>query len=415
MKRCWRRFLRVAAALALSLGLTQVSASENSLVERGRYLSTAANCIACHTREGGVAYAGGLAFETPFGVLYSSNITADPIAGIGRWSEQQFIDALRRGVRPDGQHLYPAFPYTAYTKITDSDAKALYAYFKSIKPNRYRPPQNALRFPFGERRLLGFWKRLYFDEGRFETSPDKDRQWNRGAYLVEALGHCSACHSPRNLLGAESRDLAMTGGVHAHQDRDGKTRAWSASNLTSAPAGLAAWSEEDLINYLGKGISARAAVFGPMNEVVESTRKLSQGDLTAMAKYLQALPSRTQKISSTAADADALSEGRILYNIHCGTCHQGTGLGGDDTGPPLRGSAIVNAPTPESLINVVLRGPDRPKIAPSTAWQSRKWQMMEAFGDKLADDEVAVIATYVRSAWGHSASSVTEMDVARQR
>jgi mono/diheme cytochrome c family protein len=409
------RFSRVAAILAVFASSVLVSVTNASDVERGRYLSIAANCVACHTREGGAAYAGGLPFETPFGVLYSSNITSDPVAGIGRWSERQFIDALRRGVRPDGQHLYPAFPYTAYTLISDQDAKALYAYFKTVKASRFRPPQNAMKFPFGERRLLGPWKQLYFEEARFVADSSKSRAWNRGAYLVEALGHCGACHSPRNRLGAESKDWAMTGGVHGHKDRDGKTRTWSASNLTSAPGGLAAWSHADLVAYLGKGISPRAAVFGPMNEVIASTSRLSQSDIAAMATYLKSIAPLRQKVKSQPADADTLSEGRILYNIHCGTCHQGTGLGGDDTGPPLKGSAVVNAPTPESLINVVLRGPDRPHTAPSVEWQSRKWQMMEPFGDKLADDEVALILTYVRSAWGHEASTVSESEVARQR
>ncbi|MEY3713556.1 MAG: hypothetical protein RL321_1176, partial [Pseudomonadota bacterium] len=366
-------------------------------------------------KPGGTAYAGGLKFDTPFGVLYSTNITPDRATGIGAWSLAQFTAALRSGVRPNGDHLYPVFPYTAYTKLTDADVAALFAYFKSLKPISQRPPANEMRFPFGERALLGPWKSLFFEESRFVRQANQSAEWNRGAYLVVALGHCSACHSPRNALGAEEAEWVMTGGVHAHTDADGRTRQWAASNLTNSPSGLAAWTVDDLTGYLHRGISPRAAVFGPMNEVVASLRQLPLADVRAMAVYLKSLPAKQQKVKSSTLDVDTLSEGRILYNIHCGTCHQPEGTGGSDTGPPLAGSAVVNAPGAESLINIILRGPDRPKTPPSAEWQKRRWKMMEAFGDKLGDDEVAAIATYVRNTWGHTGSAVSEESVARQR
>lgn len=411
-----RRLCHAGAALLIALSWARAAdAAPNSSVERGRLLAIAGNCVACHTKPGGRAYAGGLKFETPFGVLYSTNITPDRATGIGSWSLSQFSAALRSGTRPNGEHLYPVFPYTAYTKLTDGDVSALYAYFKSLKPVSQRPPANEMRFPFGERALLGPWKSLFFEEARFVRKTDQSAEWNRGAYLVEALGHCSACHSPRNALGAEDADLRMTGGVHAHTDADGRTRQWAASNLTNSPSGLAAWTLDDLTRYLHRGISPRAAVFGPMNEVVASLSQLPPADVRAMAVYLKSLPANQQKVKSGTLDVDTMSEGRILYNIHCGTCHQPEGTGGSDTGPPLAGSAVVNAPSPESLVNIILRGPDRPKAAPSVEWQKRRWKMMEAFGDKLGDDEVAAIATYVRNAWGHTGTAVSEDSVARQR
>src|SRR5688500_1680127 len=175
----------------------------NSLVERGRYLARAGNCVSCHTGAGGPAFAGGLAFETPFGKLYSTNITPDPETGIGKWTEEQFARAVREGVRPDGAHLYPAFPYTAYTKLSDEDVSALYAYLKIIKPVNNQTPENEMSFPANQRWALGVWKAMFFDEGRFEPTAGQSPEWNLGAYLVEGLGHCSACHSPRNFMGAE--------------------------------------------------------------------------------------------------------------------------------------------------------------------------------------------------------------------
>ncbi len=183
----------------------------NSLVERGRYLARAGNCVSCHTAAGGQAFAGGLAFETPFGKLYSTNITPDPETGIGNWTEEQFARAVREGVRADGAHLYPAFPYTAYTKISDEDVSALYAYLKIVKPVNNKTPENEMGFPFNQRWALGIWKTMFFDEGRFQANNAQSPEWNRGAYLVESLGHCSACHSPRNFMGAEKTSMALHG------------------------------------------------------------------------------------------------------------------------------------------------------------------------------------------------------------
>lgn len=407
------------AVLGILLALAQGSArAENggseSAVEQGRYLAAAGNCVSCHTREGGEPFAGGVAFDTPFGEMYSTNITPDAETGIGKWTQQDFVRALREGVRPDGEHLYPAFPYPAFTKLSNSDAAALFAYFKTLTPVSYTPPVNELAFPFNQRWALGVWKALYLKEGRFTRDTAQSAEWNRGAYLVEGLGHCGACHSPRNFLGAEDSTLALSGGTYKDKV-EGKLLDWSASNLTSAPGGLNSWSVEEIADYLKLGVSARAGVFGAMNEVVlNSTRHLSAHDTHAIAVYLKSLPARAQDAGSP-ADAELMRVGELQYTIHCGTCHLPTGLGSETTGPPLVGSPITLAPDPASLINVTLYGAQLPHTPPSAQWRARKWQVMEPFALKLSDEDAAALLSYVRSAWGNHAGEVTAEQVARQR
>ena len=207
----WRRFI-VSVVVLIAAATEGASALAQDAVARGRYLATAANCQTCHTRSGGKPYEGGLSFTTDFGVIYSTNITSHPQAGIGRWTLAQFVRAFREGVDEQGQHLYPAFPYTSFSRLTDGDLADLYAYFKTVPASAYRAPDNDMRFPFGPRELLGPWKSMFFESARFTPRKDQSAEWNRGAYLVEGLGHCGACHSPRNLLGAEKTDQAMSGG-----------------------------------------------------------------------------------------------------------------------------------------------------------------------------------------------------------
>jgi mono/diheme cytochrome c family protein len=207
--------------------------------------------------------AGGVAFETPFGKIYSTNLTPDEETGIGKWTEKDFAQALRKGVRPDGAHLYPVFPFTAYTKVTDTDAAALFAYLKSLPAVSSAPPANEMSFPFNQRRLMSIWKALFFDEGAYQPVAGQSDEWNRGAYLVEGLGHCSACHSPRNFLGAERSSAAMTGGTYLDRVPTGELRPWSAPNLTSAANGLGEWSVEDIAAYLKTGANDHVSVSGP--------------------------------------------------------------------------------------------------------------------------------------------------------
>lgn len=399
-----------ATVSAAVLMLSQQSVAQDSAIERGEYLSHAGNCMTCHTREGGEPFAGGVAFETDFGTIYSTNITPDTTAGIGDWSEEDFVRAMHEGVSADGSNLYPAFPYPSFTKVSESDVKAIFAYMKTVAPSSYQPPENDMGFPFNQRGLMSIWNALFFEEGRFEENSSEDAEWNRGAYLVEGLTHCGTCHTPRNALGGLDAARALSGGTYNDKVAPGEIRPWSAVNLTQATDGLASWSQEDIFNYLHTGHGARAGTFGPMNEVItESLQKLSAEDVTAMSVYIKSLPP-IERAPELTLSADELRAGELLYTVHCGTCHLPSGEGDPSIGPPVAGSAIVQAEDPASLINVILYGAEVPFPAPPGAWKS-----MEAFGQKLDDDEVAELSNYLRASWGNRGGRVTEDDVIRQR
>lgn len=403
----------VVAVAAIPIASASASGAGRSPVERGRYLAIAGNCASCHTSKGGERLAGGLAFKTPFGTIYSTNITPDAVTGIGRWTREQFVTSLRQGIRPNGEHLYPVFPYTAFTKISDEDANALYAFLMAEPAVRAETPTNELRFPFNQRALLGLWKALFFDEGSYVPDASKSDEWNRGAYLVEGLGHCSACHSPRNILGAEKTSERMTGGEYVDAVRGGELRTWSTPNLTPASNGLGSWTVDELTAYLKTGRNFFTETFGPMNEVIaNSTRFLSGPDVRAMATYLNGLPAQPGEVKAP-ADEDVLRAGSALYDVHCGTCHLPTGLGShsEDSGARLAGSPLVQANSPAALINVILYGPEipEPPLLP------KRWNRMEAFGEKLTDDEVAALASYLRSAWGNTGGEVSVEQVVDQR
>ena len=416
-KRNLSVFVAAASAglmLLVSVLPSRGAALDVEMVRRGRYLAIAGDCVSCHTRADGAPFAGGLAFHTPFGTVYSPNITPDPQTGIGGWSEVEFGRALRQGIGKNGEHLYPVFPYPYFTKISDADVGALYAFLRAIPAVKYAAPVNDMTFPFGQRALLRVWKSLYFQEGRFSADEAKSAEWNRGAYLVEGLGHCSACHSPRNYLGGEKTDELMTGGVY-QESLDDRPIDWSAVNLTSGKNGLQSWSLQDLTNYLKLGYSPHASVHGPMISVVmNSTRNLTREDDEAIATYLKATAPNRQNDSRPPPE-HLVGMGETLYSIHCGTCHLPTGLGSDSTAPPLAGSSVVLTPNPASMINIVLRGPVLPDQPPSAEWQNRKWQSMPAFGEKLSDEEAAALLSYVRSAWNNKEGTVTVEQVAKQR
>ena len=390
---------------------SEESAIVDSAVARGEYLATAGNCATCHTAPGGERLAGGLPFKTDFGTIYSTNITPDAETGIGGWTLDQFKRALRKGISADGSHLYPAFPYTSFTKITDEDASALYAWLMAQPAVKAPAKENEMFFPFNQRWLMTFWNMLFFDEGAFEPDPARSAEWNRGAYLVEGLEHCSACHSPRNMLGGEKTDVAYSGGLLTDKVASGDYRPWSAPNLTNATNGLAPWSVEEIVAYLKTGKNSFTASFGPMNEVImNSTSHLSDADLRAMAVYLKSLDP-----IETAAETDMaeheLGRGQTIYDLHCGTCHQPTGLGAPETGARLVGSLIVQAEDPASLINVILYGPQLPNPHPPIG----QWKQMPGFNDKIEDEEIAVLATFLRHKWGNKGGRVTVEQVARQR
>lgn len=404
------RILLTIFALLPAASQAQQPADITDPAERGRYLATVGNCKHCHTVEGGAAFAGGVAFSTDFGVIYSTNITPDSAAGIGGWTLEQFTRAMREGISADGTKLYPAFPYPSFTKITDADLKDIFAYLQTVAPTPNTPPESDMSFPFSQRSLMGVWNALFLDDARFAADESKSAEWNRGAYLVQGLSHCGSCHTPRNALGAEQADRALSGGTYNDEVEAGMLRPWSAVNLTSAPDGLAAWSVDDIRGYLSTGHSATAGTFGPMNEVIsESTSKLTDVDVQAMAVYLKSLPP-IQRAPQHEMDPADFRAGELLYTIHCGTCHLPTGLGDPSIGPAVTGSSIVEAEDPASLINSIIYGATSFAPAPPHAWEN-----MEAFGDKLDDDEIALLSTYMRANWGNHGGPVTEADVERQR
>src|SRR5277367_1379615 len=414
----------IAAGLcALLAGTAAVerAGAQQSLVDQGRYLATAGDCISCHTRPGGEPFAGGRPLNTPFGVIYSVNITPDLKTGIGAWTERQFERALREGIAADGTHLYPALPYTAYTKVTDQDVHAIYSYIRTVKPVSYMPPKNKMPFPFSVRALLTGWNMMFLDEGRFAPDASHSAEWNRGAYLTQGLGHCGACHSPRNFLGGHAQGDALTGGDYLDEISDevvdnsitpldqSIVRAWSAPNLTQARSGLGAWSLEAIAAYLKTGHSARAGAFGPMSEVIgNSTSRLTDPDIHAVAVYLKSLAPAAQSPPPTPA-ADALKAGEIVYTTRCADCHLPSGLGmpraantdASKTAPPLAGSAALQAPNPATLINVILYG------AHESAVTDGSWPKMSGFelSVGLDDGQIAALCTYIRSSWGNQAGA----------
>lgn len=379
-----------------------------SNIERGKYLAAAGNCISCHTRPGGVPFTGGRPFSTPFGTLYSTNITPDNETGIGQWKAEDMRRAMHEGVAPGGRRLFPAFPYPSFTKVSDADVDAIYAYLRSLKPVRYTPPDNGMLF--WQRWPMRLWNAFFFEPGRFTPDPSKSEEWNRGAYLVDGLGHCSACHTPRNRFMAEetSRAYAGSSGIMEEVAKD-ELRAWSGVNLTSAKEGLAAWSVNDLTKYLKTGFSPRAGTFGPMNEViVNSTRELTSEDVKAMAVYLKSLPAHESATPSVTAEQ--AKPGAAIYKAKCDKCHMSSGRGGMFTAPPVAGSAVVQTDDPASLLNIILFGPMVPADVKLGAWET-----MKGYHQSLTDDDIAKLANYLRGSWGNRGRLVTAEDVARQR
>lgn len=378
-------------------------------VTRGAYLARAGNCAACHTDRGGAALAGGKGIATPFGTVFASNLTPDARTGIGAWSAAQFWRAMHNGRSADGRLLYPAFPYPNFTEITRADSDALFAYLRSQVPVGQVNRPHALRFPYGLQASLAVWRALFFTPGVYEPVVERSIQWNRGAYLVRSLGHCAACHSPRNAFGATRDSLELSGGLIPLQN-------WYAPSLSSAEAGVTDGSPAELAALLRTGLTARGAALGPMAEVVfRSTQHMSDGDIAAMAEFLKSLP-QTPPHAPVAAkiDKDVQAHGASLYKNHCAACHGASGEGGG--GPdgfvyvPLAGNRKVLLETPANLIHIIVNG----GFPPTTAGDPRPYGM-PPFGPSLKDEEIAVLATYVRGAWGNAAPPVSTLDVLNAR
>lgn len=375
-------------------------------IERGRYLALAGNCAGCHTVRGGAAYAGGLGIGTPFGTVYASNLTPDPAHGIGSWSAAHFWRAMHNGRSKDGRLLYPAFPYPSFTRITREDSDALYAYLRSVPPAATPNTPHRLRFPYDTQAALAVWRALSFTPATFVADGAQSSDWNRGAYLVEGLGHCIACHGERNALGATQDKRGLSGGLIAGEN-------WYAPSLTSKrEASVADWETRHIVALLKNGTAPGAAVSGPMADVVfRSTQHLSDADLTAMATYLKKLPDSTPtsaEAPSPRRDAGALERGARLYDQRCAYCHGDAGQGAPGAFPPLAGNRAVNLETPVNLIQMVRQG----GYLPATAGNPRPFGM-PPFGHVLDDNEIADVLTYVRSAWGNDAPAVTARDTVR--
>jgi len=403
----------LAAAAWIFRPLPYAKAPELQLLgataQKGEYLAQIGNCAACHTVPGGTPFAGGLAFHTDFGTIYSTNITPDRANGIGNWNFTQFYRAMKYGLGDGGEHLYPAFPYTSFAQMTDEDIGSLYLYFAGLPSAEIANRNNEMTFPFGNRDLLHFWKRLFHDPELDLADIDRSPEWNRGAYLVEAVAHCGACHTPRNILGGPEQGRNLQGGTYIDQVASGAYRRWAAVDITPGKNGLAHWDVADFEQYLGQGQNQHAVVHGPMNEVFASTRLLSADDRIAMAEYLAATkPSRARW--NLPLPALGAGEGEIVYTVHCGTCHLPDGAGDATLGVSLHNNPVVQAEDPSSLINVILYGPDLPP-PPFTVGRSR----MKPFGRRLSDDDIAAVATFLRSSFGNNAGSVSASQVADQR
>jgi mono/diheme cytochrome c family protein len=375
-------------------------AHAGSAVERGRYLATAGDCVSCHTGKGGKPFAGGDRLNTPFGYLLAPNITPDDETGIGRWTAVDFYRVMHEGVNRHGQDLYPAMPYTFYTRVTREDSDAIYAYLRSLEPVKNDVDVNHLRFPFNQRWSMAFWRELYFDPGVFQTVPEQSPEWNRGAYLVEGLGHCSACHSPRNLMGGIEDTHEFTGA-----EIDG----WFAPNISSnLSVGLGTWTAAEIATYLKTG--ARKGVtttFGPMAEVVHnSTRNMTDADLAAMATYLKSLPPGSPLRAAKPAPPESKVHGASLYMDHCSACHQSGGRGMSGIFPPLAGNGAVIARDPGNVLQAILNGIP----------MQNGYVAMPTFASQLNDQQIADIANYVRNSWGNTApANATPGDVAKLR
>jgi len=383
-----------------------ITAPPADAVTRGEYLIRAGNCMTCHTERGSAAFAGGRAIETPFGTVFSSNLTPHPTAGIGNWSADHFWRAMHNGRSRDGRLLYPAFPYSNYTLVSRSDSDAMYAYLRTIAPVDRASQPHRLRWPFSTQTALAVWRALYFSPGTSEGDATQSAQWNRGAYLVRGLGHCSACHTQRNSLGASSDMLDLSGGLIPMQN-------WYAPSLTSPDeAGVADWDATQIVKLLQTGIAPRGAVLGPMAEVVlQSTQHLAQDDLQAMALYLKALPQHATPTTATRTmSSDMAGRGAKLYEQNCVQCHGAQGQGVPNAYPALAGNRAVTMQSTANLVQVVLHG----GFAPATRGNPRPFGM-PPYATTMSDADIAAVISHIRTSWGNKAGAIGEFDVSQQR
>ncbi|MCC7041913.1 MAG: cytochrome c [Burkholderiales bacterium] len=371
--------------------VTQAAAGTADIVTRGAYLARIGNCAGCHTAPGGARYAGGRGVRTPFGTAYAGNLTPDDATGIGRWTRDDFWRALHEGRAPDGRRLIPAFPYTSYTRVTRDDADAIYAYLRSLPAVVQAPRPQALRFPFGTQAALAAWQWLFFTPQAPRAAP-----LDRGEYLVRGLGHCDACHAPRNRWGAPAD--ALTGGVIPGQG-------WYAPSLHPAASGSRV---EDTVALLRTGRNAHGSVTGPMANVVrESTQFWTDADLRAAADYLASLaPAAKAGAAPSTVANDVIAQGERVYVERCADCHGRDGRGAAGAYPPLAGNPTVQASNADNLVQILRHG----TFGPTTRAVPRPYGMPPA---DLDDVQAAALLSYIRQAWGNAAPGVMPVDVAR--
>jgi mono/diheme cytochrome c family protein len=388
-----------------------VPADQTELIKRGEYLARAGDCIACHTVRGGKTFAGGLPMLTPFGTLYTPNITPDDQYGIGKWTSDDFYRSIHVGRSKDGSLLYPAMPFTAYTKVTRADSDAMYAYMRSVPPVNVASRPHELRFPFNQRNMLIGWRVLFFSEGEYKPDPTKSVEWNRGAYLIEGLGHCSMCHTSINPLGGPVSSAAFGGGLIPLQN-------WYAPSLTSnKEAGLGDWDPKDINDLLKTGVSQRGAVFGPMAEVVHnSLQYLTDADISAMTTYLKSIPQKKeapetmQFETSEKFGSELLVQGKKIYTENCAKCHAENGLGKPPAYPPLATNQSIQMQSAVNPIRMVLNG----GYPPSTEGNPHPYGM-PPFAQSLSNTEVAAVVTYIRMSWGNHGTPVSPQQVSNLR
>jgi mono/diheme cytochrome c family protein len=396
------RLLITLLALAALTMAAQAQDKTSDVIARGEYLARAGDCTACHTAAEGRLFAGGRPMPTPFGTIYTSNITPDPETGIGKWSADDFYRTMHNGRFPDGGLIYPAMPFASYTKVTRSDSDAIFAYLRSIAPVNQKNKPHELRFPYDNRQLILGWRTLFFSEGEFKPDPTKSAEWNRGAYLVEGLGHCGMCHSPINALGGTSQSDAFKGGLIPMQN-------WYAPSLTSnREAGLGDWSIKDISDLLQTGVSARGVVYGPMAEVVHnSLQYLNDADTRAMAVYLKGIAeaSSPPPASSALPNTESsllISLGKTVYDKNCASCHGTQGEGKPPHWPPLANNQSIEMQSAVNPIRMVLNG----GYPPGTKGNPMPYGM-PPFAGLLSDNEVAAVVSYIRTTWGNRGTPVS--------
>jgi mono/diheme cytochrome c family protein len=382
----------------------EVDAQDFTTVAKGRYLSILSDCASCHTvPQKNQPFAGGRPIETPFGKIVAPNITPDMETGIGSWTDDQFDRAVRKGIGRNGERLYPAMPFNAYTKMSREDVLAIRAYLNTVTAVYNSVVANTLPFPFNIRTSMRVWDGLYFKEGEYVADPHKSAEWNRGALLVDGPAHCGACHTPKTFLGGDKTAQYLQGSP---------LQGWSAPNITNdARTGLGGWSVDDVAAYLKTGHNRITAATGPMAEaIVLSTSRMTDDDVNAIATYLKSLPGDGKAQTAMAASTPEMTAGGSIYRDQCSACHGLDGKGVDRLFPSVANSSMARADDPTTVIRIVLRGArsvatDKEPTAPG----------MPSYGWQLKDDQVANVLTYIRNSWGNAAPAVSPDEVGRLR